>query len=135
MNISKLITSLRSRLQSPRVYAMVLTNGFHQVLELMAAYDYDEAFSKSVDKLRKQLPSESQEWKVFLWSKFEVKELISAITELSTCEEQIAPETGNVSKNDLMRFIVENKDRALFEARRGEFSVNEQQYLIERLGS
>jgi len=128
---------LKSRLQQPRVYALTLEHpGIGLSIHCVVAYDLEDAVTKARELLIDQIkmkPEEIQQWKLGLFVRKTIPELVEQGENVSLKEIRAPIDSGLSEKNKLMKKIVDNKDEKLLRRSKKLLSPEEFQYLVERL--
>lgn len=137
MNLIKVIQELKSRLQKPLVYSLVMRNDRKGELQLFQVIGFrlEDALSQVFDELVKKKSSTEDsvrsDWMLLMWVSRPLYVFAKEVEDLRYREAEPAPEDS--IKNALMKTIVETKDRALLERNLEMFTENEIKYLEERL--
>lgn len=139
-NIFQTVASLKGRLEQPKVYAITLERenpvGHGIAVNCIVAFDLEEAIVKAKEVLVDQLKmpvEEAQGWRLGLFTRKTVQEIVREASTLSIVESKVVPDSGISEKNKLMRRIVEKKDSRLLNRSKGQFTAEEIAYLKERL--
>jgi hypothetical protein len=152
MNLTKIIQGLRNRVVPPRVYALVVTFPEGTYLSLQSAYSLEEAFGLAKKELATRKPTLNAT--LFSIGQFDVKDFGSLSERFIESPEiqpgvAVAREIPAVSpvaspppaekhsvfdKLEVMKTIVEKKDKELYESNKLGFTDPEKQYLEEKLG-
>lgn len=136
-NILSLNQTVKSRLQKPRVYAITLERpGVGQSVSCVLAFDLEEAVVKAKEVLMvscKMSAEEAHQWKLNLFVRKSLEEVVAEATDLSIHEAPVVPDVMTTDKNRLMRRIIDTKDHALFRRSKKQFTETEVKYLMERI--
>lgn len=129
--------SVKSRLQKPRVYALTLERpGVGQSVSCVLAFDLEEAVVKAKEVLMtscKMTAEEAHQWKLNLFVRKSLEEVVAEATDLSIQEAKVVPNVMISEKNMLMQKIIDTKDAALLRRSKKQFTETEVKYLTERL--
>jgi hypothetical protein len=129
MNLQKLISTIKKKIISPRIYAIELLCRQYTHLTIQIAYTFEEAFSIALKNLKETLQDRYDRNAVVL-GKYVSKDIHTAITE-STELVMLEDEIGD--KNVLMRKILETKNVELYHENLSIFTESEKKLLNEKL--
>lgn len=145
--LSRFISNLKSKWMKPRVYALIMKVGNQTVLMIEAAYSLEEAYGYAKRDFKKQNPgADISESHIFLFTYEEVGKLFERFMEKDLEPEppipppepeKKKPEPVKLEvlgeKSQMMKRIIEGKDRKLLEENRSSFSEAELRYLEDRI--
>jgi hypothetical protein len=129
----ELISRLKPKKVYPKVYAMVLVDskGYTRKVWLGCAYTYEDAIIEAINSAVQTFPTEPgvQLWKPSIYDIIEPEELFEGFLENQIKIEKQTKE----EKNNLMKTIVESKDKNLYLKNKHKFSKEERLLLEEKI--
>lgn len=132
-NILKLISRLRFKKLSPKVYAIVLMDTKNMVRYLWVGVDYtlEDATEKALQGAHESWPQDQtvKLWKPLMYDIIQPTELFEGFLH----NEAIVMKQSKEMKNALMRQIIESRDKKLYQENRSKFSKEERLLLEEKL--
>lgn len=140
-------TTLKRRLTEPKVYALVIKVNQNMALYTGVHFSLEEAYTAARRRNAARIGKSSNDTDHELWM-WEIMS-IQAINDLSSPQEPIELKeaqkieltsddmVGQLStmKNDLMKKIIDTKDKEMFDKAKSMFSDSEQRLILDRLVS
>lgn len=125
--VFRLVDNLRSRIQKPKIFSMVLNSGQFSHLSQQAAFSLEEAFGYAREEFVAQNPNANPgNMNIQMFIQSETTALFSRFLDIKFVEDE-------EDKNGLMKRIIDNKDAQLLEENKTKFSENELRYLLTEL--
>lgn len=129
--IEKLITAIKKRITSPRIYAVELICDTMAYLHVCATYSLEEALADAKRAIQTDLQKgqiDIAEWKLNKYCVKDLEELIQSATIINSL-----PNAAPLDKNQLMQKIINEKNSELFIENISIFSENEKKMLNDKL--
>lgn len=137
MALYELLTKIKRRSQSPRVYAVVvenITGNSAKSLSLVMNYTLEEAIIVAQAEASTKAKNKPSDWKLVTYVAADLENLIAESTGVSLDEvKKVSDDAEGVERNKLMNSIVSKKDRKLFKKNIHLFSAEEKKLIEEKL--
>jgi hypothetical protein len=127
-SLYKVISSIKSKLVKPKLYALVIRTSKGSFVSVVAEYSMEDAHKAAVEKFSKEHPGQidpGETGKVDIFDVRTVEEVFNDFTTTRISADEKEVET----RSELMKRIVDAKDVKLFEEKKGIFTEAEVKYL------
>ena len=127
--ILSLFQKIKTKEIQPKIYSLLLQNLNHLFLYQGMDYSEEDARIEAIHEATKQNPLISPGWRQILGVYTSMEQLKDKLIQ---CNIEITNKTEQ-DKNELMKKIINNKDRTLFTQNKTKFNENEIKLLLEAL--